>query len=91
MISLIIAVYLFLIFFAQRTLLNIQDLSMMELNFEGMKRILTTPSETTKQAELEKEKREQLAKRLKEDDFDDLMQFTESSVSIRITSNLKIS
>ena len=54
---------------------------MMELNFEGMKRILTTPQETTKQAEVDKEKRELMVKRLKEEDFDDLMQFTESSVS----------
>jgi hypothetical protein len=64
---------------------------MMELNFEGMKRILTAPSESSKQAELDKEKREQMAKRLKEDDFDDLMQFTESSVSLlRNVSYLKI-
>lgn len=53
----------------------------MELNFEGMKRILTTPQETTKQAEVDKEKRELMMKRLKEEDFDDLMQFTEFSVS----------
>lgn len=65
----------------QKALLNIQDLSMMELNFEGMKRILTTPQETTKQAEVDKEKRELMVKRLKEEDFDDLMHFTESSVS----------
>jgi tRNA A37 threonylcarbamoyltransferase TsaD len=55
---------------------------MMELNFEGMKRILTATTETSKQEEVNKEKREQLAKRLKEDDFDDLMQFTEASVRI---------
>lgn len=54
---------------------------MMELNFEGMKRILTATTETSKQEEVNKEKREQMAKKLKEDDFDDLMQFTEASVS----------
>lgn len=53
---------------------------MMELNFEGMKRILTATTETSKQEEVNKEKRELMAKRLKEDDFDDLMQFTEASV-----------
>lgn len=53
---------------------------MMELNFEGMKRILTATNETSKQEEVNREKREQMAKRLKEDDFDDLMQFTEASV-----------
>lgn len=55
---------------------------MLELNFEGMKRILTATTETSKQEEVNKEKREQMAKRLKEDDFDDLMQFTEASVRI---------
>lgn len=59
----------------------------MELNFEGMKRILTTPQETAKQAEVDKEKREQMVKRLKEEDFDDLMQFTESSVSFALIFN----
>ena len=61
--------------------MNLQDLNIMELNFEGMKRILTATTETSKQEEVNKEKRELLAKRLKEDDFDDLMQFTEASVS----------
>lgn len=72
---------IFFFLYFQKALLNIQDLSMMELNFEGMKRILTTPQETTKQAEVDKEKRELMVKRLKEEDFDDLMHFTESSVS----------
>lgn len=61
-------------------LLNLQDLNMMEWNFEGMKRILTATTETSKQEEVNKEKRELMAKKLKEDDFDDLMQFTEASV-----------
>lgn len=53
----------------------------MELNYEGMKRMLTAPHETSKIAEVDKEKRDLMVKRLKEEDFDDLMQFTESSVS----------
>lgn len=54
---------------------------MMELNFEGMKRMLSANTETSKHEEVKKEKRELMAKKLKEDDFDDLMQFTEGSVS----------
>jgi tRNA A37 threonylcarbamoyltransferase TsaD len=61
--------------------LNIQELSMLELNFEGMKRILTATSETSKQEEVNKEKKQQMAKSLKEQDFDELMNFNESSVS----------
>jgi tRNA A37 threonylcarbamoyltransferase TsaD len=65
----------------QKALLNIQDLNMLELNFEGMKRILTATNDTSKQEEVNKEKREQMAKSLKEQDFDELMKHTESSVS----------
>jgi len=54
---------------------------MLELNFEGMKRILTAPNESAKLEEVNKEKREQMAKSLKEQDFDELMKFNESSVS----------
>jgi tRNA A37 threonylcarbamoyltransferase TsaD len=68
----------------QRALLNIQELSMLELNFEGMKRILTATNDTSKQEEVNKEKKEQLAKSLKEQDFDELMNFNEASVSAEI-------
>lgn len=54
---------------------------MLELNFEGMKRILTATHESTKLEEVNKEKRDQMAKSLKEQDFDELMKFNESSVS----------
>lgn len=61
--------------------MNIQELNMLELNFEGMKRILTAPMDPTKQEEVNKEKKEALAKNLKEQDFDELMKFSEPSVS----------
>lgn len=53
---------------------------MLELNFEGMKRILTAPNDQSKQDEVNKEKQEQLAKDLKEQDFDELMKHSEPSV-----------
>ncbi|CAG9807332.1 unnamed protein product [Chironomus riparius] len=62
-----------------RKALNLQELNMLELNFEGMKRILTAPLESVKLEEVNKEKREQMAKSLKEQDFDELMKFNESS------------
>lgn len=46
---------------------------MLELNFEGMKRILNAPNDQTKQDEVNKEKQEQMLKNLKEQDFDELM------------------
>lgn len=54
---------------------------MLELNFEGMKRILTAPNDQSKQDEVNKEKQEQMAKDLKEQDFDELMKHSEPSVS----------
>lgn len=61
--------------------MNIQELNMLELNFEGMKRILTAPNDPTKQDEVNKEKKEMMAKNLKEQDFDELMKHSEPSVS----------
>lgn len=71
------------LFYLQKALMNIQELSILELNFEGMKRILTAPNETSKQEEVNKEKREQMVKTLKEQDFDELMKHTETSVSFK--------
>ncbi|KAG5673665.1 hypothetical protein PVAND_003692 [Polypedilum vanderplanki] len=64
---------------SRKALLNIQELSMLELNFEGMKRILTATNETSKQDEINREKKESMAKSLKEQDFDELMNFNDSS------------
>lgn len=64
---------------SRKPLVNIQELSVLELNFEGMKRILTATSEPTRQEEMNKEKKEQMVKSLKEQDFDELMKFNESS------------
>lgn len=64
--------------------MNIQELNMLELNFEGMKRILTAPNDQTKLNEVNKEKQEQMMKNLKEQDFDELMKHTEPSVSIKL-------
>lgn len=64
----------------QKPLLNLQELNMLELNFEGMKRILTAPNDQAKVDEVNKEKQELLAKTLKEKDFDELMTFSEPSV-----------
>ena len=61
--------------------MNIQELNMLELNFEGMKRVLTAPNDQTKLDEVKKEKQEQMAKSLKEQDFEELMKHTEPSVS----------
>lgn len=61
--------------------MNLQELNMLELNYEGMKRILTAPNDTTKQEEVNKEKQDEMAKKLKEQDFDELMKFSEPSVS----------
>jgi hypothetical protein len=63
--------------------MNIQELNMLELNFEGMKRILTAPNDPSKLDEVKKEKQDQLVKNLKEQDFDELMKHTEPSVSSR--------
>lgn len=65
----------------QKPLMNIHELNMLELNFEGMKRILTAPVDPTKQEEVNKEKKELMAKNLKEQDFDELMKHSEPSVS----------
>lgn len=54
---------------------------MLELNFEGMKRILTAPNDQAKHDEVKKEKQEKMAKDLKERDFDELMKHSEPSVS----------
>lgn len=62
--------------------MNIQELNMLELNFEGMKRILTAPNDQSKQDEVNKEKQEQMAKNLKEQDFNELMEHTEPTVSL---------
>lgn len=61
-----------------------EDLSKMELNFEGMKRILTNPTEPLKQEEENKSKQDQMAKNLKEKDFNELMKHTECNVSFQI-------
>lgn len=61
--------------------MNLQELNMLELNFEGMKRILTTQSDPAKIEEVNKEKQEQMAKNLKEQDFDELMKHSEPAVS----------
>lgn len=61
--------------------MNIQELNMLELNFEGMKRILTAQSDPAKMEEVNKEKQEQMAKNLKEQDFDELMKHSEPAVS----------
>lgn len=66
---------------ARKALVNLQELNMLELNFEGMKRILTNTHEPAKMEIANKEKREAMAKSLKEQDFDELMKFNESSVS----------
>lgn len=65
----------------QRPLVNVQELNLLELNFDGMKRILTNPTEPLKQEEENKSKQEQMAKNLKEKDFDELMKHTECNVS----------
>lgn len=62
--------------------MNIQELNLLELNFEGMKRILTAPKDQTKVDEVKKEKQEQMARNLKEQDFEELMKHTEPSVSL---------
>lgn len=61
--------------------MQIQELNMLELNFEGMKRILTAPNDQAKHDEVKKEKQEKMAKDLKERDFDELMKHSEPSVS----------
>lgn len=61
--------------------MNIQELNMLELNFEGMKRILTAQNDPAKMEEVNKEKQEQMAKNLKEQDFDELMKHSEPAVS----------
>ncbi|CAO1432987.1 unnamed protein product [Diamesa serratosioi] len=61
----------------RRPLVNVQELNLLELNFEGMKRILTNPTEPLRQEEENKSKQEQMAKNLKEKDFDELMKHTE--------------
>lgn len=58
-----------------------QELNLLELNFEGMKRILTAQSDATKQEEATKEKQEEMARNLKEKDFDELMKHSEPTVS----------
>lgn len=63
----------------RKPLLTIQELSMLELNFEGMKRILTSTVEQSKKDEINHEKQELMAKDLREQDFDELMKHTESS------------
>ena len=73
-------------FFFQRPLVNVQELNLLELNFDGMKRILTNPTEPLKQEEENKSKQEQMAKNLKEKDFDELMKHTECNV--RLLMNL---
>lgn len=64
--------------------MNIQELHMLELNFEGMKRILTAPNDQSKIDEVKIEKQEQMAKNLKEQDFNELMKHTEPSVSFPV-------
>lgn len=67
---------------------------MLELNFEGMKRILIAPNDQAKADEVNKEKQQQMAKTLKEKDFDELMIFSEPSVSedkVLITNRFIIS
>lgn len=61
--------------------MNLQDLNLLELNFEGMKRILTAPNDSAKQEEINKEKQEEMVKNLKEQDFDELMKFSEPAVN----------
>ena len=73
--------FLIIFEFPQKTLMNIQELNLLELNFEGMKRVLTAPNDQTKLDEVKKEKQEQMAKELKEQDFEELMKHTEPSVS----------
>lgn len=60
--------------------MNIQELKMLDLDFEGMKRILTTPIDQAKQDELNKEKQEVMLKNLMELDFDELMRQNEPTV-----------
>jgi len=64
---------------ARKTLMQIQELNMLELNFEGMKRILTAPNDQSKLDEINKEKQELMAKDLKELDFDELMKHSDPS------------
>lgn len=60
--------------------MNIQELKMLDLDFDGMKRILTTPIDQAKQDELNKEKQEVMLKDLMELDFDELMRHNEPTV-----------
>lgn len=60
--------------------MNIQELKLLDLDFEGMKRILTTPIDQAKQDELNKEKQEVMLKNLMELDFDELMRHNEPTV-----------
>lgn len=71
----------------QKPLINMQELNLLELNFEGMKRILTAPVDATKQEEANKEKQEEMARNLKEKDFDELMKHSEPTVSWKIPGN----
>lgn len=71
----------------QKPLINMQELNLLELNFEGMKRILTAQVDSTKQEEANKEKQEEMARNLKEKDFDELMKHSEPTVSWKMPGN----
>lgn len=60
--------------------MNIQELNMLELNFEGMKKLLNACPNQTRSEELTKEKHEKMVKELMMEDFDDLMKFSEPTV-----------
>lgn len=65
----------------QKNYLNIQELNMLELNFEGMKKLLSACPNQTRSEELTKEKHAKMVKELMSEDFDDLMKFSEPAVS----------
>lgn len=68
---------------SQKNYLNIQELNLLELNFEGMKKLLSSIPNQTRNEELMKDKQEKMVKELMMEDFDDLMKFSEPPVSLR--------
>lgn len=56
-------------------------MNLLELNFEGMKKLLISCPNQTRNEEITKEKHEKMVKELMMEDFDDLMKFSEPPVS----------
>lgn len=65
----------------QKNYLNIHELNLLELNFDGMKKLLNSSPNQTRIEEMTKEKHEKMVKELMKEDFEELMKFTEPPVS----------